>query len=352
MTADGAPRVVQVTLPYVHLVRARGRHYAYYRRGEVYIRIKGDIGSFEWRKAYDRLHRDFEHALKRQSTDRRYVAMPGSLEALWMAYTASGDYRRLAAGTRENYDRLMRPIVEHWGHGIVAKLRRTWVQERIDELDQTPRKANHLLALLRMLLNWGMARDWLKDNPARLVKPVRYVKQKHRVWTQAEVDALTVPGSPIAVAILLGLYTGQRLGDVLDIPWSAIEGDVIRLTQHKTGVELVIPLHPMLAKVIKAAPRSDDTIATRPDGARWKVDHFKHVFIAERRRLGLPESVHFHGLRHLAASRLAEAGCSDAQIASITGHKSIAMVQHYSSGARQEKLARDAIERLAANKTS
>ena len=87
-------------------------------------------------------------------------------------------------------------------------------------------------------------------------------------------------------------------------------------------------------------------ICTRPDGAPWKIDHFKHVFADTRARLGLPDDVHFHGLRHSAASRLAEAGCSHAEIAAVTGYKSVAMVAHYAAGAQQRALAKSAIGRL------
>lgn len=347
MMVAGALRAVKIEFPYIQVVRARGKRYAYYRRSGASVRIAGEIGSFEWRQAYDHVHRDFERAAIRQPPDRPPI-MPGSLEALWMAYRASGDYRRLAPGTQSGYEALMRPIVADWGHGIVAKLKRDWVQGRIDEVDTTPRKANALLAVLRLLLTWGVARDWLAANPAKLVRPVRYRRAPHRVWTQAEIDAMTAVGCPVAVAVLIALYTGQRQGDVLAMPWPAYDaaGGVMRLTQGKTGAVLVIPVHPRLVTALAAAPRSDDTICTRPDGARWKADHFKHVFAAYRRRIGLPDDLHFHGLRHSAASRLAEAGCSHAEIAAITGHKSVAMVAHYAAGARQEYLAKAAMARL------
>lgn len=51
----------------------------------------------------------------------------------------------------------------------------------------------------------------------------------------------------------------------------------------------------------------------------------------------------FHGLRYTAAKHLAEAGCSLKQIASITGHKSLAMIEKYSRDADQRKQAGAAI---------
>ena len=44
----------------------------------------------------------------------------------------------------------------------------------------------------------------------------------------------------------------------------------------------------------------------------------------------------FHGLRYTAAARLAEAGCSLKEIASVTGHKSLGMIEKYSRDADQK----------------
>jgi integrase len=63
--------------------------------------------------------------------------------------------------------------------------------------------------------------------------------------------------------------------------------------------------------------------------------------MAVRENLGLKE-FSLHGLRYSAASELAEAGCTDQQIAAITGHKSLSMVRKYSKGASQKRLAKEA----------
>jgi integrase len=54
-----------------------------------------------------------------------------------------------------------------------------------------------------------------------------------------------------------------------------------------------------------------------------------------------------HGLRKLAAKRLAEAGCSDRQIMAITGHKTVSEVSRYTKAAEQAKLAEQAMARLS-----
>ncbi len=51
-------------------------------------------------------------------------------------------------------------------------------------------------------------------------------------------------------------------------------------------------------------------------------------------------------LRRTAMVNLAEAGCSLKEIASITGHKSLGMIEKYTRDADQKKLAGAAILRL------
>jgi integrase len=65
----------------------------------------------------------------------------------------------------------------------------------------------------------------------------------------------------------------------------------------------------------------------------------------------LSDDVHFHGLRHSTASRLTEAGASDAQIQAVTGHQSRSMVEHYSAGARRRTMAEAAIAMLPVKQT-
>ena len=58
------------------------------------------------------------------------------------------------------------------------------------------------------------------------------------------------------------------------------------------------------------------------------------------------KGLNLHGLRKLAAVRLAEAGCSLHEIAAITGHESLAQVSLYTADVDQERLALAAVTRL------
>jgi hypothetical protein len=65
--------------------------------------------------------------------------------------------------------------------------------------------------------------------------------------------------------LLLALWTGQRQGDLLRLPWSAYDGEHVRLRQSKTGNSGVHLL--MFAKVEIGVARCIG-LSRRRDGAR------------------------------------------------------------------------------------
>ena len=343
-------------LPYVQIYNARGKPFAYYRRAGTRVRLPGVPGSAEFLVAYQIAHDGFVKTERALPPD----VLPGSFLALWRGYEASPEFKQIAIETQKDYRRLIEPLTARFGSRAVANMDRAWVIGRRDELAETPRKANKLVAVLRLLVFWGMDRGYQprNGNPALRIGLLR-TGQGWRAWTDAEIVAMTSPAAAeVAFEVLMGLYTAQREHDLLAAPWSAWDGRTITVTQRKSRhqekqVTVTIPVHPVLAKALRAKKRAMKaqktpaiTICTRPDGQPWSIHHFKHRLAAVRDDLGLSKGVVFHGLRHSAASRLAEAGCTDAEIQAITGHKTRAMIGKYTAGARQKTLAKSAIARL------
>lgn len=333
-----------INLPYIQICRPKGREYAYYRRGGIRQRIAGRIGSADFYAAYQEIHTHAEAQVKQAAPAARVV--PGSFKALWLAYTAASEFTALAPSTKDSYRRLIEPLLPRWGEMPVDRLPPQWVMKRMDEMG--PAKANHFLPVLRLLLNWSIPRGWVKTNPTAGIKRAKHKAASHRAWTVAELALMTGPGAGlIALPVLIAIHTGQRLADVLALPWSAYDGQTVTIAaQGKTKARVVVPVLPELRRALEAAPRRAIVICTRQDGHAWKPDHFKHAFAAKRGELGLSGDLHFHGLRHLAGKRLAEAGCTPQEIAAILGHKTLAMVSLYTEQAGKEELARAAITKL------
>jgi integrase len=95
-----------------------------------------------------------------------------------------------------------------------------------------------------------------------------------------------------------------------------------------------------------ARPKSRVTFITTTRGEPFSPPSFTNWFREQCREAGLQLGLSVHGLRKAVCCRLAEAGCSEKQIAAITGHKTLRMLQHYTEAADQKRLARSAIEHL------
>jgi integrase len=146
-------------------------------------------------------------------------------------------------------------------------------------------------------------------------------------------------------ATALALYTGQRQGDVLEMSWGAVNGGLIEVCQEKTGKTLVIRAHQELLKVLAEIPRSSVRILTSTRGTPWTSDGFRASW--QKALIGPLAAIRdarlvFHGLRKSAVVMLLEAGCSDAEVAAITG-QSRQMIEHYAKQVNQKTLASSAI---------
>ena len=62
-----------------------------------------------------------------------------------------------------------------------------------------------------------------------------------KIWTHDD-EAAFLKSAPahLHLPLLLALWTGQRQGDLLRLPWSAYDGTHIRLRQSKTGASRVV----------------------------------------------------------------------------------------------------------------
>jgi integrase len=102
-------------------------------------------------------------------------------------------------------------------------------------------------------------------------------------------------------------------------------------------VELVIPVHSELAAMIGTAT-DRLTFLVNDWGRPFTVGSFSNWFRAQCDTANL-HHCSAHGLRKAAARRLAEAGCTEHEIAAITGHVSLREIVRYTRGADQKRLA-------------
>ena len=120
--------------------------------------------------------------------------------------------------------------------------------------------------------------------------------------------------------MLLAIYSGQRQGDLLRLPWSAYDGVTIKLRQRKAGAYVPIPVADALKTALDAAPKKSPIILTNSQNKPWSESGFQGAWGKATMRAGI-RGLTFHDLRGTAVVTLARAGCTEVEIYSITGHK-------------------------------
>jgi Phage integrase family len=86
---------------------------------------------------------------------------------------------------------------------------------------------------------------------------------------------------------------------------------------------LKIRLHPELREILHYWPRVHIAILTTIFGKPFTVAGFGNMMADAIKAAGVPEHCVPHVLRKTSARRLAEIGCSEKQIAAVTGHTTL-----------------------------
>jgi len=274
-------------------------------------------------------------------------AATNSVSALIEAWHKSPEWKALKPKTAKEWTRYCSRIKAAWGPLEIKGLEPRHVLALRDQFAETPAAANNLLRCLSSMLGWSVPRGWRPDNPCREVKPLKG-GDGYAPWPWEVIEIARKELRPdLWWAVALALYTGQRLGDVLKMRWDAINGSTIKVRQEKTGKELLIPLHRDLRAVLDSIPRRAVTILTSTETRPWTKDGFKATWGKHKPKAA--SHLVFHGLRKSAVVFLLEAGCSDAETASITG-QSREMIEHYAKMVNQQKLAAAAVLKWEASR--
>lgn len=274
-----------------------------------------------------------------------------SFGALVLEYKRSPSFRRMQPKTRAAYDRVFERL-RNLERQPAASIKRRDVLALRDALAiDRPQAANQLVWVVSAVMQFAVERDWRETNPCARIGKIK--GGSHRRWPDEAIDyALRKLPAEHRRAIMLALYTGQREGDCCAMRWERYDGTAIEVvpekTRRSTGVRLWIPVHKNLKRELDAwrLEATAPTILTNTLGRPWKARSFATRFSTVLEEHAPLEGLVFHGLRKVAAARLAEAGCSTHEIAAITGHATLQMVELYTREANQKRRAKRAIGRL------
>jgi integrase len=262
-----------------------------------------------------------------EAVARKVAPAKGTLISVLQQFQASDDFTSLADSTRRSYKAMIKRLEKEFGDFPLSALtdRRSrgifmaW-RDRL-AVSAGRRLADYAWTVLARTLSWSYNRGLAAANPCeRGGRLYQGGGRADKIWTAADEAAfLARAPAHLHLPLLLALWTGQRQGDLLRLPWSGYDGNHIRLRQGKTGARVVIPVGAPLRAALDTAARRSTIILTNSDGAPWTADGFRASWGKACARAGVV-GVTFNDLRGTAVTRLAMAECTEAEIATITGH--------------------------------
>jgi integrase len=326
--------MTRIHLRYVdRFVDRHGHVRRYFRRpGGKRIPLPGLPGSKEFMAAYKAALAG-EDVLPAEPKTR---GESGTFSRLAAQYFVSPEFLRLHTRTQRVYRLVIERFLAEHGHRRVAEMRRDDVKKIMALKAATPGSANDLLKKIRTLIKFAIDTGWCTDDPTLRIKT--FPEHEFHTWTEDEIaqyEERWPIGSRERTAFALHLYTGQRRSDVARMAWTDVAGNA------KTGAQLAIPLHPNLSAALRAWPRKHVVMLTTVFKKPFSDAGYGNMMADAIAAAGLPDRCVLHGLRKAAARRLAEAGCTEKEIAAVTGHTTLKEV-----AADQRRLAAGAVAKL------
>lgn len=341
----------RIRLKYVdHFADRHGTLRYYFRRpGGKRTPLPGMPGTEAFMEAYQRAE-----AETRPDPTVKERGAPGTFDRLVATYFQSISFKALKAPTQRQYRLAMERLIqsETLGPRLVKDMKRKHVELIMAKRVNTPSAANDALKKLRILTKFAINLGLRTDDPTLHMKKLK--EGEHHTWTDEQVAAFERHwplGTQQRTSFALLLYTGQRISDVARMSWSdvSLDGHRIAVTQDKTGAKLDLQLHDDLLTALAAWPRTAAAILCTAYGKPFSVKGLGNKMADAIEAAGLPEECVTHGLRKAAARRLAEAGCTAHEIASITGHRTLSEIERYTRAVEQRRLNDAANSKLRKN---
>ena len=220
--------------------------------------------------------------------------------------------------------------------------------KRIKEVSGTT--VSREMELLGGVLNYCIRElGWLNKNPMSTVSRPAEAPPRNMRASDAEIELilekckysrdepLTTKYHEVGWCTLFAVETAMRMSEITGMRWADVHLDrqYVHLPNTKNGDARNVPLSVEAERLLRQAKGLDKDRVLTIESASLST-----MFRRVRDAVGLPE-LHFHDLRHEAATRMAQIIKNPADLAKITGHKDVnILVNTYYNPTAQELAGR------------
>lgn len=273
------------------------------------------------------------HEGKTRGTRINYDTVEGLIER----YLTSEDWRNLKENSQRAYRLMFKTAIElHlprsktlFGQTLSENVDRETVQRFIETVRQgySQHRVFHTIKCMRLVWAYAERAGLVDRNPWRNSR-VRSVDRRQTIWTEKDIKKVVSTADDlglhsIGTMVLMCYQMCQRPGDVRQLTWEQLHGDVFTFEQEKTGTKVSIPISDALKKRLETYSPSRTGTVVIYENTGQPFDRFMYykAFRRVAKAAGINPDLRMADLRRTGATFLAQQGCTEDEIMSITGHK-------------------------------
>lgn len=325
----------------------KGRIYWKFERGDFRINLPGPYGSADFLAAY-------EAALAGSKPSNASTALAGTLAWLIEQYLRSLRFQNLSDSRKRTIRLELDWLRKEAGKYQFERLEVRHVEALMSK-KKGPTAANTVKKNTSMLFNFAAKKlGYTGPNPARHAERMKTNPDGFHTWTDDEVNRFLDRHGPTTKArlvMLLALNTGMARQDLARVGRQHVKAGRIAYRRHKTAVAADMPILPELAEELRHVPKDRLLFVTQDKSDKpYAVASLGNWFRDRCAEAGVPGSL--HGLRKAGATRLADAGASEWEIASYLAHSDTTQAAVYTKKANRARLADSGFAKLNAGKVS
>lgn len=325
----------------------KGRIYWRFERNAFRTNLPGPYGSAEFLAAY-------EAALAGSKCSNASTALDGTLAWLIEQYLRSLRFQNLSDSRKRTIRLELDWLRKEAGRYQFERLQVRHVEALMSK-KKGPTAANTVKKNMSMLFNFAAKKlGFTGANPARHAERMKTNPDGFHTWTEAEVNRFLHRHGPTTKArlvMLLALNTGMARQDLARVGRQHVKAGRIAYRRHKTAVAADMPILPELAEELRHVPKDRMLFVTQDKSDKpYAVASLGNWFRDRCVEAGVPGSL--HGLRKAGATRLADAGATEWEIASYLAHSDTTQAAVYTKKANRARLADSGFAKLNAAKLS